>query len=184
MFTSNQMENILQPTKAVNSTIIPDGNIDLQQKNEQFVIKPELPSQPTTTTSTDLASFGFDFDLSYLETKTNITTPTITIDTTKQNSNSKSLLLNELLSDIYENKPAVKTSPSPPIMNNELILTPQFNILNQQPVQQQQQHQTNGIIKTNIEPNNKLSQKAIDLLDKLPNLNFMKSKVLMFPVNK
>lgn len=81
--------------------------------------------------------------------------------------------------------------------NSGLILTPQFdtfktsqsssiNTSQSQPQQQQiqqQQHYTQltQIIKTNNDA--KLSNKAIDLLNKLPNLSFMKSKVLVFPVH-
>ena len=66
----------------------------------------------------------------------------------------------------------------------ELILTPQFSNNNQFESSKVTSNST-LVIKTNIDPNSsKIGHRGVDLIDKLPNLNFIKSKVLMFPANK
>jgi hypothetical protein len=126
-----------------------------------------------------ISSFNtLDIDLSYLEAKTDQ-------QNTKQQSTNQ--LLNELLSDINSIKSIPSPSSSNPSNSFELILTPQFSQLSssQQQVTTTTTTATTTVIKTNIDPNRtKIGQKSIDLLDRLPNLNFMKSNVLMFPTNK
>ena len=179
MFSSNQMDNILQPTKVDSQKLLPVKTLPTSNSTGNISHIDSISVNEERTPSTvaiDLTSLNIDFDLSYLETK-DANEPQ-----QQQTSNPTNTLIKELLCDIYPTATKLdKTSapsPSPSSSsNNELILTPQFTV--QQPTIQPQINST--IIKTNIEP--MLSEKAIDLFDKLPNLNFMKSKVLMFPVN-
>ena len=119
-------------------------------------------------------SIGADIDLSYLEGKT--------ADLVTKQQTATNQLLNELLLDINSIK-----APSIASTNNngfELILTPQFSNNNQFESSKVTSNST-LVIKTNIDPNSsKIGHRGVDLIDKLPNLNFIKSKVLMFPANK
>lgn len=178
------MDNILQPTKVESTkqnSSVPVGSHFVDHSKSTNIIN-----------STDVStSFGhLDFDLSYLESK-------ITSNETKKQTTTTNQLLNELLCDInsvksIESKNVTTKSASSPssssmASNFELILTPQFNgtAAAASANQQQPTSVTTTVIKTNIDANSskKINQKAVDLLDRLPNLSFMKSKVLMFPLS-